>query len=158
MKVMKEVKFIFMLLLIIPVFSGCSGKGDTADRTEIDISSLGSELLEKAEFEDELNLVDDTMVKKLYHIEEFTGAQVYIGSGATAEEIAVFEFDSGEAAEEGLKAAEDRLEGQKEDFASYVPKELQKLDNAVIKQAGKYLVVCVSNSDEAEKIIKKYIK
>lgn len=52
MKVKKEVKFIFMLLLIIPVFSGCSGKGDTADRTEIDISSLGSELLEKAEFED----------------------------------------------------------------------------------------------------------
>lgn len=158
MKARKEVKLILILLVIITVFSGCSGKDDAADMTGIDISSLGSELLEKAEFEDELNLVDDAMVKKLYHIEEFTEAQVYIGSGATAEEIAIFEFDSGKAAAEGLKAAEDRLEEQKENFASYVPKELQKLDNAVVKQAGNYLVVCVSNGDEAEKIIKSYIK
>ncbi len=158
MKARKEGKLILILLVIITVFSGCSGKDDTADMTEIDISSLGSELLEQVEFEDELNLVDDAMVKKLYHIEEFIKAQVYIGSGATAEEIAIFEFDSGEAAAEGLNAAEDRLEEQKENFASYVPKELQKLDNAVVKQAGNYLVVCVSNGDEAEKIIKSYIK
>lgn len=154
---MKTIKKTFIFLLIftmITMLFGCSEKKDT---TDIDISYLSNELLEKAEFEDELNSVDNIMIQKLYNINDFVNAQVYISSGATSEEIAIFEFDSKEMAAEGLKKALDRIEEQKADFESYIPKEIQKLDRAVVKQSGKYVIVCVSNSDEAEKIITQYI-
>ena len=58
-------------------------------------------------------------------------------------------------AEKGLKKAQERIASQKEAFAAYIPKEVKKLDDAVVEQFGQYVVVCVSNSREAETIITK---
>lgn len=149
----KTLLFLLSLTMIITLF-GCSAENNTV---AIDIGCLSRELLEKTEFEDELNAVDDAVIKKLYDINNYVAAEVYASSGATAEEIAVFEFDSKETATEGLKKAQARMEEQKTDFESYIPKEVQKLDNAVVKQVGRYVIVCVSNSNEAERIITQYI-
>lgn len=149
----KALIFLLSITMIITLI-GCSAKNDTID---IDISYLSNKLLENVEFEDDLNAADDNTVKKLYNINNYVNASVYIGSGATAEEIAVFEFDSKKAAQDGMKMAQNRIEEQKADFESYIPKEVQKLNNAVVKQLGKYVIVCVSNSSEAEKIITQYI-
>lgn len=153
---MKTLKKILLVMLSITMFTalfGCSAQNDTMD---IDIDKLSSELLENAEFEDELTALDDNTVKKLYNIDDYVKASVYISSGATAEEIAVFEFDSKDSAEDGLEKAQVRITEQKADFESYIPKEIQKLDNAVVEQAGKYLIVCISNGNKAESIITKY--
>ncbi len=139
---------------MIATLFGCSAQNDT---TDIDMEHLSSELLKNAEFEDELSAVDDMIIKKLYNIDNCVAAKVYISSGATAEEIAVFEFDNRETAADGLKKAKIRIGEQKENFESYIPKEMQKLDNAVVKQSGKYVIVCVSNGNKAKKIITQYI-
>lgn len=141
-------------LIMMAAMSGCSGKEEI---TVLDISSLTSELLEQAEFEDELSPVDDEVIKKLYDIEDYVNASVYLSSGATAEEIAVFEFDGRDTAAAGLKKAQERVEEQRTDFESYIPKEIPKLDRAVVKQEGNYVIVCVSNSGKAEEIITKWI-
>ena len=49
-----------------------------------------------------------------------------------------------------------RIQEQKESFESYIPKEVKKLDNAVIKRSGKYLAVCVADGKEAGEILSKY--
>lgn len=141
-------------MIMIAILFGCSDQNDAAN---MDIAQLSNELLDKAEFEDELSAVDGATIKKLYDIDNYVKASVYLSSGATAEEIAVFEFDSKDAAADGLKKAQVRIEEQKTDFESYIPKEIPKLDSAVVKQSGNYVIVCVSNSDKAEKIIKQYI-
>lgn len=154
MKTIKKViPFIFILTLMI---SGCSGQ---ADKIQIDTKAMVDDLLEKVEFDDELNAVDDeTTIKTLYNIDNAVESYVYISSGATAEEIAVFKFENKKAAEEGQKKALERIFAQKENFATYIPEEVKKLDNAAVKQAGNYVVICVSDSDEAEKIITEYMK
>ncbi|MGN1080988.1 MAG: DUF4358 domain-containing protein [Acutalibacteraceae bacterium] len=154
METIKKALLFVLSITIIATLFGCSAQNDT---TDIDIGYLSNELLEKAEFEDELNAIDDTTIKKLYNIDDYVKASVYLSSGATAEEIAVFEFDSKDTAADGLKKAQVRIEEQKTDFESYIPKEIPKLDRAVVKQSGKYVIVCVSNSNTAEKIITQYI-
>lgn len=153
MKTIKKViPFIFILTLLI---SGCSGQSDTI---QIDTKAMVNDLLEKIEFEDELNAVDDdTTIKMLYDIDNAVEANVYISSGATAEEIAVFKFEDKKAAEEGKEKVLERISVQKENFATYIPEEVKKLDNAVVKQTGNYVAICVSDSNEAEKIIKEHM-
>ena len=154
MKTRKQARLFLFSVIMMIMLSGCSTQ---KGRTDIDISGLCSELLEKAEFEDELNTVDDAIIKMLYGIDDYVEAAVYLSSGATAEEIAVFEFDSKETAADALKKARVRIEEQKKDFESYIPKEIPKLDRAVVIQSDSYVIVCVSNSDKAEEIITQYI-
>lgn len=151
---MKMTKKILIFILTIVMLSGCAGKGNL----EIDINSLCNELLDKGDFEDELSSIDGDVIKQLYDIDDYSEAQVYISSGATAEEIAVFKFDNQESAQEGLKKAQNRIEEQKQGFESYIPKEVKKLDDALIERYDSYVIVCVSNSDEAEKIVNQYVK
>ena len=153
MKTIKKViLFIFILTLMI---SGCSGK---TDEIQIDTKAMVNDLLEKVEFDDELNAVDDdAIIKTLYDIDNAVESCVYISSGATAEEIAVFKFENKKAAEEGQKKVLERISAQKENFATYIPEEVKKLDNASVNQAGNYVAICVSGSDEAEKIITEYM-
>lgn len=155
MKTFKRISAFFLIAVMLISCCGCSQKNESVN---IDIDALANELLVKAEFEDELSSVDDSIIKMLYNVDDFVNAQLYISSGATAEEIAVFEFDGAEAASEGLKKAEERIAEQRDDFESYVPKEIKKLDSAVVKQAGKYVIVCVSNGGAAEDIISGYLK
>ena len=154
MKTFKKTLSIALSIIMSAMLFGCSSQEDTVC---IDIDALSGELLEKAEFEDELSPIDDTMIKKLYNIEDYVKAKVYISSGATAEEIAVFEFDGTQAAKAGLDNAEIRIQERRIDFESYIPKEVKKLDNAIANRFGKYVIVCVSNGNKAEKIITQYI-
>lgn len=151
---MKLLKRLFILLVTAIILSGCSAKSDP----DIDINSLCNELLDKAGFEDELSSVDEDVIKQLYDIEDYSKAQVYISSGATAEEIAVFQFGNCNLAKEGFKKAQNRIEEQKQDYETYVPKEVKKLEDALVERHGSYVIVCVSNSDEAEKIVNQYVE
>lgn len=152
-KIKKTVVFLLSITIMITLV-GCSAKNDV---TDIDITDLSNELLENAEFEDELSAVDDTIIQKLYNIDDYVNASVYLSSGATAEEIAVFEFDSEDNAKDALEKIQTRIEEQKVDFELYIPKEIPKLDNAVVRQAGPYVIACVSNGSKAETIITQYI-
>ena len=124
---------------------------------EIDVHGLSSELLSQIAFVDELNAVGESVINRIYGIEDYVQAEVYIGSGATAEEIAVFEFADTESAADGLQLALERIEDQKADYEAYIPEEVKKLDRAVVKRYGRYVVVCVSDSEMAEEIITQYI-
>ena len=150
---MKKIFTLIFTFLFAAGIAGC-GKNDTIS---IDIDALSKELMEKVKFDDELVLSDSETAARLYGIESAVKSKLYIGSGATAEEIAVFEFGSVSDAEEGLKAAEARISEQKKSYESYAPDEIKRLDNSVVKCAAKYVAVCVTNDKAAEKIISEYL-
>lgn len=153
MKKLKKTVALMFILAAVAALAACGGKGDS----QIDAQALANELMEKVDFVDELNLISSEMVPKLYGIDNAQEAYVYMGSGATAEEVAVFKFADEQAAKDGLAKAEQRIASQKDSFANYIPEEVARLDNAVIKQSGEYLAVCVSEGSTAAEIISQYM-
>lgn len=121
-----------------------------------DLNAVAEDLLKNAGFADELNQADAAVVEKLYGISNAKEAVVYISSGATAEEIALFSFETEADAEQAQELAEARIQEQKESFESYIPEEVKKLDNAVIRRSGSRLGVCVADGKAAEEILSKY--
>lgn len=82
---------------------------------------------------------------------------IYIGSGATSEEIAIITLKNSSDEEDVKASLEKRVEEQKQNFANYVPEEVSRLEKNIIKSNEKYVVLCVSSDNQAEKIIDKYL-
>ena len=149
---MKKELLLLGVMLLTLLAGGCGAKGQTAD-----VGQLTEELLTKVDFEDELTELGADMIPNLYGVEGAVEQRVYMSSGATAEEIAVFLFATEEEAQAGQEALEQRLESRKVDFANYMPDEAARLDNAVLERSGCCVALCVSAGDEARQIIQKYL-
>ncbi len=128
---------------------------------QINIEDLASKILQSGAFEDELIKVDSEMILKDYNftadeVEEFVS---YQGSGATSEEIVILKVKD----KSNLNSIKDkinaRIEERKEAFQSYLPKEVGKIDNNILRVEGNYVIFCVSNdSSKVNQIINDYVK
>lgn len=145
---MKKIVLISLILLLV---SGC-GK----ETTSFNPNDLANELLKEVDFDDELTLFAGD-ISKIYDMPEVEDYLIYIGSGATAEEIAIITLKNSSDEEDVKAALEKRVEEQKQNFANYVPEEVSRLEKSIIKSNEKYVVLCVSSDNQAEKIIDKYI-
>ena len=85
---MKKVKTGALLLGLLLVLTGC-GKNEAKD---VDPSVLADTLRNAITFQDELEAVDAAAMGRMYEVDEadIEAFKVYTGTGATAEEIAVF--------------------------------------------------------------------
>lgn len=84
-----------------------------------------------------------------------TDMSVFVcGSGAYPDELAVFKFADGEAAQSGADAVKKRLESQTALYTDYTPDEVYKLENAAVIEKDNWviLVIC-SDNDRAAEII-----
>lgn len=153
---MKKLKIILIIIviLLIGVLVFTNSKKDV----KIEIDNLSEMIMQNIKFEDEMNEADKETVEKIYNINNSIAQKVYLSSGATAEEIAIFEFENKDDVNIAYDKANKRIEEQKESFKNYVPKEMNKLNNATIIKKGKYLIVCVTDDENIENIIKQYTK
>lgn len=142
-----------LLTAALVLMSACSAPPNRDQ--DVDLGGLAEELLESGVFEEALTLADEGIAKKLYGIENAATFRLYVGSGATASELALLGFGSEEDAKSALPLAQERVDSQKESFASYLPGEVKKLEDAVVEQYGRYVVVCISAGD-AGQILSKY--
>lgn len=140
-----------MLLLL----SACT---PSTGEVEIDLDALADKLLESESFGEALNPVDDGIAEAIYNIEHASSARLYVGSGAVADELALFQFEDEAAAQDAVELAKARVENQRESFADYIPEEVPKLDNAVVKHFGRYLVVCIASDTKASDIISDFME
>ena len=149
---------ITLLLAAVCLIGTLSGCGDR--KKELEPQAFVDELLAGAGFVDSLNRLDDAVVPLLYEIDasDYTSALVYCGTGATAEEIAVFQTQDEAAAKKLLEAAQGRMARQIEVYAAYGPVEALSLENAVVDRVGNTVIVVIcSDSEGAKKIVDKYI-
>lgn len=146
------------IILIIAVVVGVVLFTNNSRDVNIDIETLLKDIIQNVKFEDEMNEANKEIVQKLYNIDNCVSQKVYISSGATAEEIAIFEFQNKDEVNNALEKANTRIEAQKENFENYVPKEINKLENAIIVKKDRYLIICITEDENAQKIIDKYIK
>lgn len=134
--------------------TGCGKK----EAKNIDVKTTANSLLSEIKYEDQLSEVNYDLVYDMEDI-NITESVVYVSSGATAEEIAAIKCETKEDAAKVEAALEERVKEQKDSFENYVPKELDKLDKAVIVKAGNTVVLSVSNDEaKAKEIIDKASK
>lgn len=146
------------VVLIAAILSlyGCSSKVDSVP----DADTLALRLLEEERFTEELEPIKTEVALPLYGLSraDVSNSAVYMGTGATAEETAVFEAVDQDAAQRVRKAVEAYIAAKKDSFERYIPKEVPKIEHAVIAQRGHVIVVCVSaeNGTRARAVCKEY--
>ena len=137
------------------------GNGDSKEALNINVTDMANELKNGLTFEDSLSELDTNVALTYYGIDadKVKNSVVVVSTGATAEEIAVFEAADQSSADAVKSACEDRKAKQTTSYADYKPSETSRLDKAIIKEDGNYVVYCVTDdTDKANEIIDKYFK
>lgn len=147
---------------------GTSGKElQTASATDvtteaaiaIDPAAISQELIDAGVFTE--GIETNTYIEMLLGISEseYTSAIFYVGNGATAEKLAIFETTDADAATILKDKCQQQADKQLEDYISYMPNEADKLNNTIIEASDKYVIFCVANDYKAaDEIIGKYFK
>ncbi len=144
--------FIMACMLLV----GCNKENKSIN---IDLNSVSKSLVENIDFKDSLELLDSEIVTMFYEIPDNTEYILYMGSGATAEELAIFKLDDDQKVEEMIKNIKLHIENQIIQFEDYNNEEIKKLENYVIKVKNNYVVLCVTDDIEnAKSQIDNYMK
>lgn len=154
---MKKTVAVVIALCLMLCAAACGEKA----AADFSLEDCSRELLASEAFTDLLSPITAETAAGLYGIDasKLSEAQVYCSTGATAEEIALFKAVDEAAAKEIKAACEARIESQKESYESYVPEEVPKLEKAIIRTGGVYVVyVTAADPGAAGKILDGYIK
>jgi hypothetical protein len=159
----KKLLLVCMAVGLTGIFAGCGTEVSTGGSEEItvNVSDMANELQSEITYEDTLSQLDGDMALTYYGIdkEDVADSVVIVSTGATAEEIAVFEAVDKDAAADIKTACDNRKEKQTTSYSDYKPAEVSRLDNAIIKSEGNYVVYCVTDdTSKANEIIYKYFK
>ena len=139
---MKSVKIGALLVAALMLFAGCS--------KSMDIGKTSETILTTVTFDDELIKAESGVVSNLYTLPA-TGIEDYViyvsGSGAPANEFAIFRVKDNDAANAVKTALATRVETLINNFENYVPDELNRINNKLILQKGDYILFAVTNSN-----------
>lgn len=134
--------------------TGCGGGGSSK---EIDVAKTADDLNSSVITTDQLSETKSEMLGSIYFFEDgqVESSKVYMSGNATADEIVVVQCKDEDAAKAVTELLKTRVKNQTELFSSYNPDEAAKLEKAIIKTNGKYVVLCVCDDyDKAESILK----
>ncbi|NLO48432.1 MAG: DUF4358 domain-containing protein [Clostridiales bacterium] len=145
------IKRISVCVLLALVLTGCGKKS----AGPIDLQAFSSDILASGAFLEQLTEVEPDIGYSFYQIADSDCKQAFFffSSGATAEELALFEASDAQAAARIRAAAEKRIENQKKAFESYVPAEVPKLEQAVVYTRGNYVIVFTASDYNAAKTV-----
>lgn len=150
---MKKITAFCIALALVFGLAACGQSGQTQPDTTAAEAAAAMQsaqewlsfLKSRLPFDDQMN--DTDTAAAIYGITEedgYTGdCAMCISTMATPEEIAVFRIDSVYSADALCDLANARIEQQKASYASYAPQEVPKLESAVVKVCGDYVIVCV---------------
>ncbi|HAA38009.1 MAG TPA: hypothetical protein DCE00_03960 [Firmicutes bacterium] len=152
---LRKMRFLGLLMIIL-LLSGCRQQSSY----DLQAAECAAVLAEKIPFADTLSPLSKEMGLVLYPVaaEDVAEHSIYVSTGATAEEIAVFAAVDSEAAERVKSAVLQRVEEQKASYAAYRPAELPKLEEPYLQVAGSYVIFCVSDhNDQVNKIVEQLL-
>lgn len=155
--VFKKFSLILMMTLFAFTLTACGGSASSS--VTMDGADICSKILNIDCFSDVLTETDSSYVSTFLGIEssEYVNCNFYIGSGATSERLVFFEASDTETAKTLYDLCNDHIAKLITDYEGYKPEELDKLDRAIVKTKGKYVILCVAgNTTSASSIINQY--
>lgn len=137
------------------VSDGAQGESEAADSGSIDIKAVLDSVMSETGMTSMTEVGEDRIGNYLEadtsQLESFS--MWICGSGAFADETALFVLNNEDYAADLEDALNKRLETKTNDYKDYKPEECPKMDSAVIKTNGKYVFFAVSSdNDRAEQI------
>lgn len=156
----KKIAIVIVIVLIIIAVLGII-MNNSNKNIQINIEELATKIAESGAFEDEIAKIDSEMIMSDYNIttDEVEGFVSYQGSGATSEEIVILKVKDKSNLNDVKDKINSRIQERKQAFQSYLPEEVGKIDNNILRVEGNYIIFCVSNdSSKVNQIINEYIK
>lgn len=122
-------------------------------QAEIDPADAVQQLRDSMSFTDQMTDMDSAGACRFYDVDTalVQDSAAYVGSGATAESLAVFEATDADAAQSIADALQTFTDSWIEGYSDYKPEEVPKLESAVLEQDGVYVVFCVTSDNAAAK-------
>lgn len=141
---MKKWSFILGCAALFVCLAACGG-GEAA-KAPFDPETTAQALLDApGVFTETLERLDAAVVAGEYGLETLEGAELvcYYSPGGTAEEVTVAAWESEDAAQAFVTAAQGHIADQKEANETYRPGEMPKLEKAVVERRGATVLVLV---------------
>ena len=133
-----------------------------AKEVVLDVDKLAEELRNTVAFTDDITKIDDSGMSMLYKeldTSKVEKSAVYTSSGASTEEIGVFEAKTKDDVQAVKDAVQKRIDAQIEGYSDYGPDQVPRLNDVVLETAGKYVIFVASDhNDQAKTVIEKYTK
>ncbi|MBR3966579.1 MAG: DUF4358 domain-containing protein [Clostridia bacterium] len=153
----KNLTFLIVIAILLTSFASCGEKREVV----IDINSLAAEF-DKIYEGTEIELVDITESEAIdihYGIKGLYSASRIKGSVTiSSDEYVVLECFDEAGAEKAYELLDEYRRERIKLFASYATEQVPKLENAISKHIGKYVIFVVAeNTDMANEILKGYI-
>lgn len=153
---MKKWKLAIIAAAAMALVTACGDQGDSS--AKVDTDALMNSLVSDITYTEELKKLDADDISNYISVPEGVEAVMYMSSGSTAEEAAVFTAPDADTAKTVKENVEFFLDDQKASFKDYIPEEAQRIKDAVLVCEGNYVVLCVSdNSEQAKQIIEKAV-
>ena len=141
-------KYIIGLSAALLLFSGCSN-----NKVELDPSTAVEKMSEEITFTDQFAPLDSENANRVYGVDAdlVEDSTAMVGSGATAESIAMFKAVDAKSAQDIEKQLEVFIDGYIEGYSDYKPEEVPKLESAIIERKDVYVVLCISADKKKKK-------
>lgn len=120
---------------------------------EIKPAEAVQQLKESVTFTDQMTDMDSAGACRFYDVSTdlVQDSAACVGSGATAESLAVFEASDADAAQRIVDTLQTFTDSWIKGYSDYKPEEVPKLESALIEQDGVYVVFCVTADNAAAK-------
>ena len=143
----KKILIFIIVVVIVAVVLAVMFIPRNSKNIQINIQDLASKIAESGSFEDQLMQVDSEMVIEDYNFssDEINELVSYQGSGATSEEIVILQVKDKSQINDVKSKMDTRLAERKEAFESYLPEEVGKIDNNILKVQRNYVILCIAN-------------
>ncbi len=151
---MKKFSFASIILLCMLLLTACGGGGSKG--VSIAPADLAKQLAEETVTSDTLSEVSSDILASTYFVDmdQVEAASAYLNSGASACEATVIQTKDSSYAKEVETLFQNRVDSQTELYSSYNATETSKLNAAIIRTSGNYVVLCVcDDTDKAEEIL-----
>ena len=139
------------------LFTACGKKSDSGSAdVSVDVNQLCKDL--EGTIDSEVSEVSNDVIASTYFfdMDKIEAAAAALNSGSNACEVVVLKCKDASYVSEATDLLKNRVESQSTLFASYNAPEVAKLEAAVLKTAGNYVVFCVTDhTDKAEEIVKE---
>lgn len=151
---MKKILSLLLLCVLVLSLAGC---GSEAPK-EIDGQALAGELMDAAVFSVPLDELKASKAGVFYSVDgaKLADAVMYHGSGTSKEQVVIFKAVDEKSAAEMQETLKGLVAEWIEADRNYAPAEAAKLEKAVLRQGGVYVVLVVAaDADKAAEIVGK---
>ena len=157
----KKKIIIFLVIILIIIIAVILFIQRNKENIQINIEGLAEEISKSNAFEDQLEKIDSEMTMQDYNFstDEIEQLVSYQGSGASSEEIVILQVKEKSNINSVKDKINTRLAERKEAFESYLPEEVGKIDNSILRVEGNYIILCVAkDANTVNNVINEYIK